>query len=112
MAQLAAGMFVSMVIFLILESALSLWSSLYGGSVAIIGSLLLAWGLHRAGLKAANDPGQGNMLLLLNLLQRFVLMIFLLGLGFGVLKLNPIPLLIGFASVQLVYGLMPWLRFH
>ncbi|OYY75225.1 MAG: hypothetical protein B7Y40_02080 [Gammaproteobacteria bacterium 28-57-27] len=73
----------------------------YGGMVSIV----LAW-MHKRGVRKAqerslHDPKAGMLILYVGAVLRFVLLIVLLGVGFGLLKLSPHPMLAGFVLAQL-----------
>jgi len=73
----------------------------YGGLVSIV----LAW-MHKRGVRKAEDvslrdPKAGMLILFVSAVFRFVLLIVLLGVGFGLLKLSPQPMLAGFVLAQL-----------
>ncbi|HES77166.1 MAG TPA: ATP synthase subunit I [bacterium] len=73
----------------------------YGGAVSIV----LAWmhkrGVRKAEDRAVRDPKAGMLILYVGAVLRFILLIVLLGLGFGLLKLSPQPMLAGFVLAQL-----------
>lgn len=75
----------------------------YGGAVAILNSWLLGRRVLRASEVAKTHPGQETMVLYVGVVQRFVVVLTLFGLGMGWLGLQPVPLLIGFAVAQLAY---------
>lgn len=73
----------------------------YGG----LASMLLAW-LHKRGVRKAEeraltDPKAGMLILYVGAVIRFFLLIALLGVGFGLLKFPPHPMLSGFVLAQL-----------
>jgi ATP synthase protein I len=67
-------------------------SALYGGAVAVLLSAWLGRGVKRA-------VGLGS--LYANALTRYAAAMLLLGIGMGVLKLTPLPLIVAFAVAQL-----------
>lgn len=73
----------------------------YGGMVSIV----LAWMHKRAVRKSEDvslrDPKAGMLVLFVSAVLRFILLIVLLGVGFGLLKLAPQPMLAGFILAQL-----------
>lgn len=69
----------------------------YGGMLALANSYLLARRVEQAGALARSSPTQGVYALYLGAVQRFVLVLVALGIGMGVLKLPPGPMLLGFA---------------
>lgn len=83
----------------------TLLSSLFGGVVAIVNTLLLSTRLNSAAKMADDNPDQGVLVLYLGVVQRFVFVLVMFGVGMGLLKLNP-PAMIGtFALAQLAYML-------
>ena len=77
------------------------FSALYGGAITLIGTWWMAHGITRAGaLLAADHPSQGARALYRALVQKYILIIAILVMGMGLLKLSPVPLLVGFISTQ------------
>ncbi|MEW5838714.1 MAG: ATP synthase subunit I [Pseudomonadota bacterium] len=95
-----------------LTSALALGWGIYSGyfdALAVIFggavSILLAW-LHKRGIRKAqdralSDPRAGMLILYVGAVLRFFLLIALLGVGFGLIKFSPHPMLAGFVLAQL-----------
>lgn len=77
--------------------------ALYGGSVALGNTALLARRIERVGELAKNNPQRGMYSLFFGVVQRFVFVLVGLGVGLGGLELDPIPLLATFAAAQLAY---------
>lgn len=75
----------------------------YGGGVAMLSAWLLGRRVLHASEVAKTHPGQETMVLYVGVVQRFVVVLTLFGLGMGWLGLQPVPLLIGFAVAQLAY---------
>ncbi len=73
-------------------------ATLYGGGIALLVSLLLAFRFVRA-----NRPGAGAMDLYLGALERFLFVGVAFAVGIAVLKLAPMALLAGFAGAELAY---------
>ena len=73
----------------------------YGGAV----SMALAWmhkrGVSKAQERAITDPKAGMLILYVGAVLRFILLIALLGVGLGLLKFEPQPMLAGFVLAQL-----------
>ena len=81
----------------------TLVSALYGGAIAIVHTVLLSRRLDTAGDMANNNPEGGVLNLYLGVIQRFIFMLVMFGVGMGVFKLNP-PSMIGtFALAQMAY---------
>lgn len=81
----------------------TVWGSLFGGAVAIVNTLLLSWRLESAARMADDNPDGGILTLYLGVIQRFVFVLVMFGIGMGVLKLNPPAMLGTFALAQLAY---------
>lgn len=81
----------------------TLIASLYGGGVAIVHTFLLSRRLISAGNMANDNPEGGILNLYLGVIQRFIFMLVMFGVGIGILKLNP-PSMVGtFALAQVAY---------
>lgn len=79
-------------------------ATLYGGGMALLNSLLLAWRTRRAGERAGAGEGQLQVMNLMGgMVERFVITLACFALGMAVLKLDPVALLGGFAFAQLGY---------
>ena len=77
--------------------------ALYGGAVALVNTLLLSGRIKKLDELAKTSPQAGVMSLMLGVLQRFVFVLVMLGVGLGALKLLPMPLLGTFMAAQLAY---------
>ena len=77
----------------------------YGGAVAIANTILLSRRLVSAGEMAKENPEGGVLTLYLGVIQRFVFVLVMFGVGMGVLKLLPPPMLGTFAVAQLAFML-------
>ncbi|OOZ39395.1 hypothetical protein BOW53_11810 [Solemya pervernicosa gill symbiont] len=75
--------------------------ALYGGSITIINTLLQLWHTVRAFKTAGASPERNIMILYRCVIERYVVTIALFALAVGALKLDFLPLMIGF-----VVGLM------
>ena len=76
-------------------------SALYGGAITLVGTWWLARGIQRASvLLAADHLGPGTRALYRALMQKYVLLVAVLVLGWGLFKLSPVPLLVGFVAAQ------------
>ena len=82
-----------------------LLSAAYGGAVAIVNTVLLSRRLTSAGEMAAENPDGSVLALYLGVVQRFVFVLVMFGVGMGVLKLLPPPMLGTFAVAQLAFML-------
>lgn len=77
----------------------------FGGAVAIANTILLSRRLESAGEMAKDNPDGGVLSLYLGVVQRFVFVLVMFGVGMGVLKLQPPPMLGTFAIAQLAFML-------
>lgn len=75
----------------------------YGGAVAIANTILLSRRLDAAGEMAKDNPDAGVLTLYLGVVQRFIFVLVMFGVGMGVIKLMPQPLLGTFAVAQLAF---------
>ena len=79
--------------------------AVFGGAIAISNTILLSRRLDVAGAMAKDNPDGGVLALYLGVVQRFVFVLVMFGVGMGVLKLLPPPLLGTFAVAQLAFML-------
>ena len=77
----------------------------YGGAIAIANTILLSRRLDSAGEMAKENPEGGVLTLYLGVIQRFIFVLVMFGIGMGVLKLLPPPMLGTFAVAQLAFML-------
>jgi len=77
---------------------------LFGGLVALANSGMLAWRMRAAERRDDLDAQRDLRMIYRTGLERFVLVVFFLALGMGVLKLDPSVMIAGF-----VLGQMAWL---
>ncbi|MEE9352398.1 MAG: ATP synthase subunit I [Thiotrichaceae bacterium] len=94
---------VSATAFVYYMGEVAMWGSLFGGAVAIVNTLLLSWRLESAAGMADDNPDGGVLTLYLGVIQRFIFVLVMFGVGMGVLKLNPPAMLGTFALAQLAY---------
>ena len=78
-------------------------SSLFGGAVAIVNTLLLSRRLSTAAEMADDNPDGGVLVLYLGVIQRFIFVLVMFGIGMGLLKLVPPAMLGTFALAQVAY---------
>lgn len=78
-------------VFGVASGLFELLSALYGGAVAVLLSAMLGRGVARA-------TGLGS--LYANTITRYGAAVLFLGLGFGVIRLAPLPLIVAFAVAQ------------
>ncbi|MBK9131937.1 MAG: ATP synthase subunit I [Gammaproteobacteria bacterium] len=79
------------------------WSAAFGGGVSVVMSLLLSRGVMLAG--RMQDARASQAVLYAGAALRFVLVLALLTVGLAVLKLAPLPVVVGFIAVQLAFML-------
>lgn len=73
----------------------------YGGTVALLNTMLLAWRMRISGRGVAQEPDRKLIKLIRSSMERFFMVALLLAVGLVWLKLMPLPLLAGFALGQL-----------
>lgn len=78
-------------------------AAIFGGSLAVIVAALTAHWIYRAGEIAQAEPQRGVGAFLSVAGKRMLLTIVGLALGLAVLKLPPVPLLVGFAMAYTGY---------
>ncbi len=79
---------------------------LYGGGIAITNTLMLGARVARAGAVTGKSMQHGMIMLYLNAVLRFIFVVAALGVGMGVLKLMPLPLVLAFAGTQAGFVLL------
>lgn len=77
------------------------FAALYGGSITLSGTLLMAWRISRAG--ASDEKQQGYVEIYTGAVQKFILTLVLLAIGMGYLKLDPLAMMLSFALTQFSY---------
>lgn len=87
-------------------------AAFYGGAIALISTLLLAWRVRGAGKIAEDNPKHSVYTLYYGALERFVFVLVALPVGLGALDLSPIPLLLTFGIAQLAYMVSGGLSSH
>jgi ATP synthase protein I len=78
---------------------------MFGGLMTVINTLLLARCMTRAEKIASKDPGKNLKLIYLCAAQRLLMTVVLFGVGIGLLKMKPLPLLLGFMLGQVAHFL-------
>jgi len=104
--QMAAVVLVTVAIWL--WGGVSHWPFLFGGSVAVANSGILAWRWWR-GLWIYSSDGRWHLKnFYRSVRERFFVVVFLLSVGFGVgihvSVFQPLPMLLGFVFGQLVWA--------
>ncbi|HPE60805.1 MAG TPA: ATP synthase subunit I [Thiolinea sp.] len=104
----------SIQILIMLVGALVAWNylgtqavlpALFGGSIALANTMLLASRIKKAGELAKDDPQSSVNTLYVGMAQRIVFVLVAMGVGLGLLKLMPLPLVGVFMAAQLAYVL-------
>ena len=78
-------------------------AALFGGCLAMANSVLLYRKLDSASSMAKDNPNAGMMTLYAGIIQRFVFVLGMFGVGMGLLKLNPVALVGAFGLAQIAY---------
>jgi len=84
----------------------SVWqalSALYGGFASVLLALISIMGFTQANELALSDPRKSLMILYIGAVVRFAAVIVVLGIGLGLLKLEPKAMIIGFVLAQISY---------
>lgn len=76
-------------------------AALFGGAIALINTLLLAWRLHRGRRPLHADPGRHLRSFYASAIERFATVALLFAAGIGLLDLMPGALIAGFIVGQL-----------
>jgi len=76
-------------------------AALYGGSLILIRTIMLLWYYRRAVKTAGIDIGLNLRIAYRCTLERMVVTVLLLGLGLGIIKLEPLALISAFVALQL-----------
>ncbi len=81
-------------------------ASLYGGSIAIVNTLLQRWHLIGAATQAKSDAGKNLRKAYRCIIERWIVTIVMFVVGFAVLRFLPLPLMTGFIVIQfaLLFG--------
>ena len=96
----------SAAVFGVVEDGWAALSAFYGSAASLIESWMLRRGVLKANEIARDDPKRGMTVLYFGAVQRFVLVLALLGLGMGLLKMAPLATVIGFGCAQLAYAVV------
>jgi len=92
--------FVVAAIYAGLVGVASAFGAVFGGCISITNSLLLFWRLNRGGKHPSGDPGRYLGSFFAFAIERFLVVAVLFAIGMGVLKLVPLPLMLGFIAGQ------------
>ncbi len=77
-----------------------LYSCLYGGIIALSGTLISSWRITRAG---NTEKHQGYIEIYLGAFQKYILTLLLFAIGIGGLNLSAIPMIVTFSMGQFAY---------
>jgi ATP synthase protein I len=78
----------------------------FGGAIAFANSCLLAWRARQTEKGRALNAHQSMRVLIRTVIERYLLVGLMFALGMGVLKLLPLPLMVGFAvGLTALFGL-------
>lgn len=83
-------------VLLALEGAADAVAALFGGSIGVLNLLLLAWRARRTERGPVLSAQQSAKVLYLSALERFAAVAMMFMVGMGVLRLEPLPLIMGF----------------
>ena len=86
-----------------LSGADAVTAALFGGCVAMANSVLLYRKLDKASSMAKDNPNGGMMTLYAGVIQRFIFVLGMFGVGMGLLKLNPVAVIGAFGLAQIAY---------
>jgi len=92
--------FVAVGFFAATDGVASFLAALYGGAVAVVNTALLAWRLQQGKRHMHADGIRHLKSFYRSGVERLVAVLGLLAVGFGFLKLVPLPLLMGFVAGQ------------
>ncbi len=84
----------------------SIWdalSALYGGLASVLLALISIGGFKRANEFALSDPKKSLMILYIGAVVRFAAVIVVLGIGLGLIELEPKAMIAGFVLAQISY---------
>ncbi len=93
-------------VFGVVEGGWAALSAGYGGLTSLAVSWMLRRGVLKANEIARDDPQRGMTALYVGAVQRFVLVLAMLGLGLGLFKLAALATVIGFGCAQLAYAVV------
>lgn len=93
---------ISMALLFLVADNLSMWSALYGGLMALLGTLLLLWYQSRIE-RVGNDAQRSLAILYRCAFERFAVGVALFAFGLGIMGLTPLPLLSGFGVGQIIF---------
>jgi ATP synthase protein I len=89
--------------YLIFQDTSGFLAAMYGGSITLTGTVLMAWRIWRAGEVAGQEKQQGFIEIYAGAIQKFILTLVLMAVGMGYLKLEPLAILVSFTLTQFSY---------
>ena len=89
--------------YLAFQNTNGFFAALYGGSITLSGTLLMAWRISRAGEVGSREKQQGYIEIYAGAVQKFILTLVLMAYGMGYLQLSPLAILVSFALTQLSF---------
>lgn len=89
--------------FILLRGAEAGKAAIYGAFVSILLGRLLSWGVERATRAAVDNKKAGAVVLYIGAAARFALALVLFAVGIASLKLEPLPVLLGFGCAQAAF---------
>jgi len=95
--------FLAALAYLAFQNINGFFAALFGGSITLSGTVLMAWRISRAGEAASQEKQQGYIEIYIGALQKFILTLVLMAFGMGYLKLDPLAILVAFAITQLSF---------
>lgn len=78
-------------------------SAAYGGGIAVINGLLLVRRIFHANEVSKQDANSGATVLFIGIIERILVTLVGLGVGMGLLKLAPLPMIVAFAAAQVAF---------
>ena len=90
-----------------LEGGAEAVAAIYGGVVALIGTLLLLWRMQSSKHKTLKKAQQHLWIFYRSGLERFLVIGILLAIGMGTFMLVPLAVLVGFVASQLAWIIAP-----
>lgn len=89
------------------QGQLEMISAIYGGVITLTNTWLLAMRVKNNQNKLSQNNSEDVRSLYIGAIQRFVITLSAMAMGMGVLMLNPISLLVGFAVTQFSFLISP-----
>jgi len=100
--QLIIVLFTALLSIIFFQSAV-FYACLYGGLIALFGTLISSWRITRAG---NTEKHQGYIEIYLGAIQKYILTLVLFAIGIGALHLSAVPMIVTFSMGQFAYLLV------